>query len=140
MASQRWSSACRRRRSASMLSWSGGEGGDHAADAIFVAQPQSQREERVACGGEGRGWFGVRGRDCGGCLNWSLNERERESGKCEGVNWKMWGMNVEIDTLKKARVQKYENRVLSHNRPIRLSYRTTSMLNTVTTKDMTKAN
>ena len=44
MASRRRSSASRRRRSASTLSWSGGDGGDPAADAIFVAQ--SQREER----------------------------------------------------------------------------------------------
>ena len=34
-----------------MLSWSGNEGGDTTVDAIFVTQPQSQREERVAWGG-----------------------------------------------------------------------------------------
>nr|POE74423.1 hypothetical protein CFP56_35645 [Quercus suber] len=37
---------------ASTLSWSGSDGGDPAADAIFIAQPQSQREERVAWGGQ----------------------------------------------------------------------------------------
>nr|POE96877.1 hypothetical protein CFP56_79194 [Quercus suber] len=52
MALRRWSSASRRQRSASTLSWSGGDGGDPATDAIFVAQPQSQREERVAWGGQ----------------------------------------------------------------------------------------
>uniref|UniRef100_A0A7N2LNN7 FBD domain-containing protein n=1 Tax=Quercus lobata TaxID=97700 RepID=A0A7N2LNN7_QUELO len=41
MALWRWSSASRRRRSVSTLCWSGGDGGDPAADAIFVAQSQS---------------------------------------------------------------------------------------------------
>ena len=49
MASRRRSLASQRRRSASTLSWSGGNGGDLAAVAIFVAQ--SQREERVVWGG-----------------------------------------------------------------------------------------
>ena len=50
--------------------WSGGNGGDPAADAIFVAQPQSQREERVASGGGGGrlAWEGVWSGGYG-CLN-----------------------------------------------------------------------
>ena len=51
MATRRWSSASQRWLLASMLSWSGGKGGDTAADAIFITQPQSQREESVAWGG-----------------------------------------------------------------------------------------
>ena len=47
MASWRWSSASWRRRSASTLSWSGDNGGDPAAAAIFVAQSQREKRERV---------------------------------------------------------------------------------------------
>nr|POE59429.1 hypothetical protein CFP56_08254 [Quercus suber] len=74
MASQRRSSASRRQRSASTFSWSGGDGGDPAADAIFVAQ--SQQDERAACGGDG-GRFGVRG-----SVEWRLWLFE-----CESGNW-----------------------------------------------------
>ena len=45
MASRRRSLASRRQRSTWRLSWSGSDGGDLAADAIFIAQ--SQREESV---------------------------------------------------------------------------------------------
>nr|POE94080.1 hypothetical protein CFP56_56149 [Quercus suber] len=52
MTSRRWSSASWRKRSALTLSWSGSDGGDPATNAIFVAQLQSQEEERVAWGGQ----------------------------------------------------------------------------------------
>ena len=72
--------ASRMRRSASTLSWSGGDGGDLAADTIFVAQ--SQQEERVAWGGRcveaTKADFGVRG-----SVEWRLWLFEYESGKCE---------------------------------------------------------
>ena len=81
MASRRRSSASRRQRSASTLSWSGGDGGDPAADAIFVAQPN--QSEKRGWRGEGGEWRRRRQIGVRGSVEWRPWLSECERGKCE---------------------------------------------------------
>nr|POF02679.1 uncharacterized protein CFP56_38146 [Quercus suber] len=94
MASRRWSSASRRRHSASTLSWSGSDGGDPVVDAIVVTQPQSQREERVAWGGRHHHHNVASSSPSSSRCSGRASKRNTVPITCEGSAYRNYGLNL----------------------------------------------